>query len=93
MRIVLDDERANKGEDFVVYQVYDLQRQGWVEVSKEVADEIAERGRSVACGFMPSGFHLVLAIPRRGLGLMASMLLSGLMGYPNAQSWLMWACV
>ena len=59
MRIVLDDERANKGEDFIVYQVYDLQRQEWVEVSKDVADEIAEGAvKPVAGGFLVNGLHM-----------------------------------
>ncbi|GAB6943224.1 hypothetical protein [Vulcanisaeta sp. JCM 14467] len=52
----------------MTYQVYDPSINQWVEVGKEVADEIAERGRSVVGGFMPNGFHLVLAIPRRRLG-------------------------
>ena len=73
-----------KARDLIVHKVYDLQRQEWVEVPKDVAEDIAERGRSVVGGFMPNGFHLTLAIPRRGLGLMVSMLLSGLMGYPSA---------
>ena len=66
LRIIFDD---NRKDDFVVYQVYDPQRQEWVEVSKEVADEIAEGAvKPVAGGFLVNGLHMTLAIPRRRLG-------------------------
>ena len=68
VRIVFDDERADRGEDFVVYQVYDPSANQWVEVPKEVAEDIAERGRSVAGGFTRNGMHFVFAVHRHRLG-------------------------
>ena len=69
LRIVFDDKRAEKGEDFIVYQVYDPQRQDWVEVGKDAAEDIAERGKLVGGGLLPNGFHFIEAIPRHRLGV------------------------
>ena len=68
LRVVFDGERAERGEDFVVYQVFDPAGQGWVEIPKDVAEDIAERGRLIGGGLLPNGFHLIEAIPRRRLG-------------------------
>ena len=66
LRIVFDDNR----EDLVVFQVYDPSTNKWVEVSKEVFEDIIDRAvdRPVAGGFTPSGIHTVAAVPRLRLG-------------------------
>ena len=68
LRIVFDDKRAEEGEDFIVYQVYDPASQDWVEIPKDTAEDIAERGRLIGGGLLPNGFHFIEAIPRRRLG-------------------------
>ena len=68
LRIVFDDKRADMGEDFIVYQVYDPNKQEWVEIDKDTAEDIAERGRDVMGGLIPNGFHLTYAIPSHRIG-------------------------
>ena len=68
LRIVFDDKRAEEGEDFIVYQVYDPASQDWVEIPKDTAEDIAGRGRLIGGGLLPNGFHFIEAIPRRRLG-------------------------
>lgn len=68
LRIVFDDKRADMGEDFIVYQVYDPSKQEWVEISKETAEDIAGRSRLVGGGLMPNGFHFIAAAPSHRLG-------------------------
>ena len=57
MRIVLDDEHANKDEGPIMNKVYDTQRQEWIEVGEEVFNDVSERA-----------LYSVAAMPRRRLG-------------------------
>ena len=70
LRIIFDDARADRGEDFIVFQVFDPSANQWVEVSKDVADDISGRAvkRPVAGGFTPDGMYFIAAVPRRRLG-------------------------